>query len=229
MLLILMLEAEGKLSLEDEVQTHLPYVARLAYPVTLRQLASNTSGSPYRRHLFRRRRASADLAGVRPLPTGRSPDIFEILVKDGVPTFLDSSGVSAFDFGHQGGAKPERRFTDLILSPRPDGKIDGTFCGTPRIYAPLGADAKAATPLAARYANKAQSLEVEIDGHAQRGMFRLRSDLGAMSAPIAAADSDLWFLLQPDTDLPWMSTLSVTADGFVMNSDRIKKLRFTRA
>ncbi|OWK20064.1 hypothetical protein AJ88_35835 [Mesorhizobium amorphae CCBAU 01583] len=61
------------------------------------------------------------------------------------------------------------------------------------------ADAKAAAPLAGRYANKAQGLEVEIDGDAQRGMFRLRSDLGAMNAPIAAADRDLWFLLQPGT------------------------------
>src|SRR4028118_352074 len=41
-LLILMLEAEGKLSLEDEVQVHMPWVPRLSHPVTLRHLASNS-------------------------------------------------------------------------------------------------------------------------------------------------------------------------------------------
>ena len=29
--------------------------------------------------------------------------------------------------------------------------------------------------------------------------------------------------------LPWNATLAVTADGFEMNSDRIKKLAFKRA
>lgn len=156
-------------------------------------------------------------------------DVFEIVAKDGVPTFLSSGCVKGFDFGHPGGAKPERAITDLVLSPRPDGKVDGTFCGTPRVYAQLGADAKATAPLAGRYVNKAQGLKVEIEGDAQRGMFRLRSDLGAMNDPIVAADSDLWFLLQPDTDLPWTATLSVTVDGFEMNTDRVKKLCFTRA
>ncbi|RWQ13212.1 hypothetical protein, partial [Mesorhizobium sp.] len=87
----------------------------------------------------------------------------------------------------------------------------------------MGPDALAAAPLAGRYANKAQGLEVEIDGDAQRGMFRLRSDLGAMNAPIVAADSYLWFLLQPAADIDvrrtWDATLSVTADGFEINSN----------
>ncbi|PWK68250.1 serine hydrolase domain-containing protein [Aminobacter sp. AP02] len=161
------------------------------------------------------------------------PDVFEIVAKDGVTTFLNSGGVGGFDFGHQGGAKPERAITDLVLSPRADGKMDGVFCGTPRVYAPLQAGATAARPLAGRYVNKAQDLEVEISGDASKGEFRLRSGLGAMSAPIVAADADLWFLLQPGTDmrpgLPWNATLAVTSDGFEMNSDRIKKLAFKRA
>ncbi|MER9489850.1 beta-lactamase family protein [Mesorhizobium sp. M0563] len=161
------------------------------------------------------------------------PEVFEIVAKTGVPTFLSSVGVGGFDFGHPGGAKPESSITDLVLSPRPDGKVDGMFCGTPRVYTPLVADAKAAAPLAGRYANKAQGLQVEIDADARRGMFRLRSDLGALNATIVAADSDLWFLIQPGTDMgpyrPWRATLSVTADGFEINSDRVKKLRFTRA
>ncbi|CAH2394401.1 Putative Penicillin-binding protein [Mesorhizobium ventifaucium] len=156
------------------------------------------------------------------------PDVFELVAKNGVPTFLSSGGVTAFDFGHPGGAKPERGITDLVLSPRPDGKIDGTFCGTPRVYAPLGADAKATASLTGRYTNKAQALEVEIQSDAQRGVLRLRSDFGAMNAPIVAADSDLWFLLQPDSDLPWTATLIVTEEGFEMNTDWVKKLRFTR-
>lgn len=172
--------------------------------------------------------APIDLAPGRYRQEG-GPDVFEIVAKDSVPTFLSSGGALGLDFGHPGGAKPERAIIDLVLSPRPDGKVDATFCGTPRVYAHLGADAKAAAPLAGRYANKAQGLEVEIEGDAQCGIFRLRSDLGAMNAPIVAADSDLWFLLRPDTDLPWTATLSVTADGFEINADRIKKLRFTRA
>ncbi|BCG82820.1 MULTISPECIES: serine hydrolase domain-containing protein [unclassified Mesorhizobium] len=189
-----------------------------------------------------RRIADIYFGNAAPAPIGLAPgryrqeggqDVFEIIAKNGVPTFLSSGGGTSFDFGHPGGAKPESSITDLVLSPRPDGKIDGTFCGTPRVYAPLDPDATAATPLAGRYANTAQGIEVEIDGDAQRGMFRLRSDLGAMNAPIVAADSDLWFLLQPDTDmspgLTWNATLSVTADGFEINSGRIKKLRFTHA
>ncbi|WP_081738871.1 serine hydrolase domain-containing protein [Mesorhizobium ciceri] len=155
-------------------------------------------------------------------------DVFELVAKNGVPTFLSSGGATGFDFGHPGGAKPERGITDLVLSPRPDGKLDVTFCGTPRVYAPLGEEAKATAPLAGYYANEAQGLEVEIEGDAQRGNFRLRSNLGAMDATIVAADSDLWFLLQPETDLPWAATLSVTADGFEMDTDWIKKLHFTR-
>lgn len=48
-LLALMLEAEGKLSLSDPVQKHLPYVPLLEHEVTLRHLAENSSG--YRDHL----------------------------------------------------------------------------------------------------------------------------------------------------------------------------------
>ncbi|WP_179298289.1 serine hydrolase domain-containing protein [Mesorhizobium carmichaelinearum] len=161
------------------------------------------------------------------------PDVVEIVAKNSVPTFVSSGGVAGFDFAHPGGAKPEREITDLVLSPRPDGKIDGTFCGTPRFYAPLVADARATAPLSGRYANKVQGLDVVIDGDTHHGTFRLRSDLGAMKAPIVAADKDLWFLLKPGTgmrpDLPWTATLSVTDDGFELDSDRTKKLRFTRA
>ncbi|WP_417584653.1 serine hydrolase domain-containing protein [Pelagibacterium sp.] len=48
-LLILMLEAEGKLSLSDRVQEHLPYVPQLEHDITLGHLAQNASG--YRDHL----------------------------------------------------------------------------------------------------------------------------------------------------------------------------------
>lgn len=48
-LLILMLEAEGKLSLSDRVQMHLPYVPDLGSEITLAHLAQNASG--YRDHL----------------------------------------------------------------------------------------------------------------------------------------------------------------------------------
>ncbi|OWK20065.1 hypothetical protein AJ88_35840 [Mesorhizobium amorphae CCBAU 01583] len=57
-------------------------------------------------------------------------DVFEIVAKNGVPTFLSSGGVQGFDFGHRGGAKPENPITDLVLGPRPDGKFDGIFCGS---------------------------------------------------------------------------------------------------
>jgi CubicO group peptidase (beta-lactamase class C family) len=41
---ILLLEAEGKLSFDDEIQTHLPWVPRFDHPVTIRQLSNHTSG-----------------------------------------------------------------------------------------------------------------------------------------------------------------------------------------
>ena len=41
---VALLETEGKLSLDDEVQTYLSYVPRFAYPVTVRQLIHHTSG-----------------------------------------------------------------------------------------------------------------------------------------------------------------------------------------
>jgi len=40
----LLLARQGKLSLEDEVQTHLPYIRRYEQPITLRQLIHHTSG-----------------------------------------------------------------------------------------------------------------------------------------------------------------------------------------
>lgn len=41
---VLLLEADGKLSLDDEVQKYIPELPRFDYPVTLRQLAHNVSG-----------------------------------------------------------------------------------------------------------------------------------------------------------------------------------------
>lgn len=43
-LLALMLAAEGKLDLDDEMQRHAPWLPRFAQPVTLRHLVTNTSG-----------------------------------------------------------------------------------------------------------------------------------------------------------------------------------------
>jgi CubicO group peptidase (beta-lactamase class C family) len=41
---IMLLEADGKLSLDDEVQKHLAWVPRFEHPVTVRQLVNHTSG-----------------------------------------------------------------------------------------------------------------------------------------------------------------------------------------
>ncbi len=43
-LLALLLEADGKLSLDDEVHRYAPWLPRYPWPITLRQLAGNTSG-----------------------------------------------------------------------------------------------------------------------------------------------------------------------------------------
>lgn len=158
-------------------------------------------------------------------------DVLEIVEKDEVASFLSSGGGSGLDFGHPGGAKPERAITDLVLSPREDGTIDAVFCGRPQHFRSISADGKAARPLAGRYRNAAQGLDVEITSDAQTGTFRLRSDLGALNAPIVAVDDDLWLLLQPGSDLrpglPWSATLLVTPSGFEMNTDRMKRLTFT--
>lgn len=171
-----------------------------------------------------------------PLTPGRyreagGADVIEIVATDGAPQFLNSAGPGPFDFGAPGGAKPERAITDLVLSQRADGGIDGTFCGTPRRYVPLGEGTPAQKPLAGRYANEAQGFDVEITGDAHKGELKLRSDLGVMTAPIVAVDADLWLLLQPGTDLrpslPWSATLRVTPEGFELNTDRMKRLTFT--
>lgn len=158
-------------------------------------------------------------------------DVIEIGESDGVATFVGSGGASSFDFGHPGGAKPERAITDLVLTPREDGDIDVVFCGAAQRFRPLGQSGTAAKPLAGRYRNAAQGFDVEITGDAKSGHFRLRSDIGAFNAPIVAAEDDLWLLLQPGSDmrpdLPWAATLQVTPDGFEMNTDRMKRLTFT--
>ncbi len=41
---IMLLDADGKLSIDDEVQKYLPWVPRFEHPVTIRQLANHTSG-----------------------------------------------------------------------------------------------------------------------------------------------------------------------------------------
>ncbi|WP_434725418.1 serine hydrolase domain-containing protein [Mesorhizobium sp. RIZ17] len=43
------------------------------------------------------------------------PDVFEIVAKNGVPTFVRSGCVLGFDFGHPGGAKPSARLPTLFL------------------------------------------------------------------------------------------------------------------
>lgn len=159
-------------------------------------------------------------------------DVFEIVNTNGVATFLNAGGGGTFDFGAANGPKPERGIADLVLVPRADGRIDGTFCGSPRVFAPMQPAARAARPLAGKYRNSTQGFDVEITGDDSTGEFRMRSDLGALNAPIAAADNDLWFLLQLGGDmrpgLPWTATLTVTGSGFEFNSDRIRKLAFTK-
>jgi CubicO group peptidase (beta-lactamase class C family) len=70
-LLMLMLEAEGKLSLDDDVRLHCPWLPVYSHPITLRHLASNTSG-------------------LR--------DILEIMILSGVPILSPSSRQLAREF-----------------------------------------------------------------------------------------------------------------------------------
>lgn len=159
------------------------------------------------------------------------PDVIEIVDKEGCQSFLSAGGAIALDFSHAGGAKPERAITDLELTPTADGNIEAKFCGTPRTYRPLPSE-PASKSLTGRYRNNAQKIEVEIAGEEKNGTFVLRSDLGALTAPLVAVDEDLWLLLPPDTGLrpggAWSGMLQITEQGFELNSERMKRLAFTK-
>lgn len=161
-----------------------------------------------------------------------SADMFEIVMVDGVPAFL-SGGVTAFDFSHPGGAKPERAVTDIVLSPNEDGTISVLHSGTPRTYVPLADLARASRPLAGRYRNPSQGLEVEVTGDEARGTISIRSSLGALNGSLVALDHDLWAMLPAGAELqpgkPWSATILMTSDGFTLNTERLRNLSFIAA
>lgn len=161
------------------------------------------------------------------------PDILALVEHEGGAWFQGAGGPAiTLDHGNQQGAKPERAVNDIIVRPGADGSLAALFCGTPRQYRPLVAGATAAAPLAGRYANAAQGFDVEVTGDTRSGTFTLRSPLGVTRATLLAIDSDLWVMLPPggtfDLGQPWTGTLIVTPTGFELNTDRIKRLAFTK-
>ncbi|HQZ11878.1 MAG TPA: serine hydrolase domain-containing protein [Devosia sp.] len=159
-------------------------------------------------------------------------DVIAISDSGDTQLFASSGGTSSFDYAHPGGAKPERTVVDLVLVPNENGTIDARFCGTPRVYRPLADGAAAAKPLAGRYRNAAQDMEVVIDGDNRKGTLRLNSPNGVLISPVVAADDDLWLMLEPMADFrpgaAWSAVLQVTPDGFELNSERVRHLAFTR-
>jgi len=161
------------------------------------------------------------------------PDLVALVAGSDAALYQGAGGPAIkLDHGNPQGAKPERAVNDIILRPEADGSLSGLFCGSPRRYVPLAPGARAAAPLAGRYGNAAQGFDVEITGDDSTAEFILRSPLGVNRATLRAIDADLWVMLPPgggfDPGQQWTGTLIVTPTGFDLNTDRMKRLAFTK-
>lgn len=188
-------------------------------------------------------RRIADAVFGDPPPEGRLPaaagfyrqengsEVFEIVEQDGRSFLRSADGDVPLQAASDGWFRPERGITDLSLSPRPDGTLDGLWCGAARRYRKL-TPRRADAALSGRYANAAQGLDVVIEGDAIAAEFRLRSDLGAFGCRIEALDRDLWLMRPADTAIQtgdgWMAVLTATASGFVLSSERTRGLSFEK-
>jgi CubicO group peptidase (beta-lactamase class C family) len=160
-------------------------------------------------------------------------DLFEIVVQNGQPTFLNAGGPAPLEPLGENRFKPERGITDLVLSPGGDGIIDAEWCGAPRRYRRVDRNASfKPQAIAGRYRNAKLGLDVEIgladDG---RNAFALRSSIGALRAVLTPLEPDLYLVTAAEEagarpGRPWMASIKVEPQGCILNSERTRNLRF---
>ena len=118
--------------------------------------------------------------------------------------------------------EPER--VTMHLTFRQDGdELDAMWCGAKRRYRRL------ATPPAGRnitghYVNAQLGLDAQVTAATA---LQIRSDHGTFNASLSWIADDL--LLVHGAARAWIATLSVSADGLVLTSDRTKQLRLKPA
>lgn len=157
--------------------------------------------------------------------------VFEIIKRDEGSFLRSPDGELPLLAEPDGRFKPERGIADLLLSPRPDGSLDGLWCGEPRRFRKLE-PCKADRSLSGRYVNRAQGIDAIIEGETGHAQLRLRSNLGVLDGSIEPLDRDIW-LMRPDGQHPdggsdWTATLTATSSGFVLDSERTRGLAFEK-
>jgi hypothetical protein len=159
-------------------------------------------------------------------------DLFEIVVQDGKPSFVNAGGPAPLEPLGENRFKPERGITDLVLSPRSDGAIGAEWCGAPRSYHRV--DCRAAfepLAIAGRYANASLRLDVEVSrSESGRSTYALRSHIGALRGVLTPIEPDLFLLTAGDETgarpgRPWMASIKVDSEGLILNSERTRRLR----
>jgi CubicO group peptidase (beta-lactamase class C family) len=162
-------------------------------------------------------------------------DVFEILGRGGEPFLLTSSGSLQLEQVGPNLFRPETGIMDLTLRLTKPGTIEAIWCGTKRCYQHLS---DSSTPrlgrFSGRYVQRGLDLQADVTDTADGLRLAIRSPLGALRADLRQIDEDLCLLRLTDEmnlrlDRPWLATVRFDAGGFVLNSDRTKKLLFARS
>ncbi len=163
-------------------------------------------------------------------------ELFELRIRDGEPVFGGGGGTIAIDRIAPNAFMPERGVLHYVLSPTGDGTMDVTWCGHKRQARRLPAELPASSlPILGRYAHRSLEMDATIAEEGQDGLvLRVTSRFGVMTMVLSRADHDLYLGRSgPATPPPplgkdWLYTIKVEERGIVLDSDRTKRLRFTR-
>lgn len=160
-------------------------------------------------------------------------DVFEVVVRDGKPVLVTSSGATSLDQVEPNRFRPETGIVDLTLSPMGDDRMEAISCGARTEFRRLKRDLPGTEPCVGRYAHSKLGLEAEVV-QIDNDRFRLliRSSLGALRAQLRLVDHDLCLLSSADeaprTDRPWIAAITFRAGEMTLSSDRTKLLTFAR-
>jgi CubicO group peptidase (beta-lactamase class C family) len=164
-------------------------------------------------------------------------DLFELRLKDGEPIFGGGVGTITIDRVAPNTFMPERAVVHYSFSPRGDGAIDATWCGAKRQYRRLPSQAPAASAkVEGRYAHRGLDMHATIAEEGQDGLvLRMTSPFGVWTLVLTRVDHDLYIGRPgPMAPLPaaakdWLYTIKVDERGVLLDSDRTKRMRLTRA